>query len=49
MYDIITYNKIDKLIKKEMSNINLVLPSSFNDKSQYNRNNSSIIYLMIMI
>jgi len=49
MYDIIIYNIIDKLINKEISNINLVLLSSFTDKSRYNRNNSSIIYLMLTI
>lgn len=49
IYDIIIYNRIDKLIKKEISNINLVLLSGFNDKSQYNSNNSSIIYLMLTI
>ena len=49
IYDIIIYNRIDKLIKKEISNINLLLVSGFNDKSQYNINNSLIIYLMLTI
>ena len=49
IYDIIIYNRIDILIKKEISNINLLLLSGFNDKSQYNSNNSSIIYLMLTI
>lgn len=49
IYDIIIYNRIDKLIKKEISNINLLLLSGFNDKSQYNSNNSLIIYLMLTI
>ena len=49
MDDIIIYDTIDKAIKNKTININLVSLSIFKDKSQDNRNNYLIIYLIITI
>jgi hypothetical protein len=47
MDDIITYDRIDKLIKNETININLAVLPIFKEKSQVNINNLFIIYLII--
>jgi hypothetical protein len=49
MGDIIIYNIIDKVIKNKTININLEALSILKDKSHDNRNNYSIIYLIITI
>lgn len=45
MDDIITYDRIDKLIKNETININLAVLPIFKEKTQVNINNLFIIYL----